>query len=114
MTTRNDAYEFARRSRRNLTYIEESARRGAEVHVVTQFALSLLGLVVFPREKKLVLEAAERMTLSELGPTWGHWQVELDDPAKPTLTLLDILEHLRNAVAHAESFSRPTVETSTT
>jgi hypothetical protein len=45
--TRNSTLEFARRTRSNLQVIEEVVERDpdADAHVVTQLALSLLGIV---------------------------------------------------------------------
>jgi hypothetical protein len=99
--TRNEAIEFARRTRRNLEAIEEAAESGAEVHVVTQLALSLLGLVVFPKEK-LLLEGARRKTLPEMKEEgWPTWVITRDDDKKrPTTTLFDIVAHVRNAASH--------------
>jgi hypothetical protein len=102
INTRNDALEFARRARTNLRFIEEAAAHnpGTDVHVVTQLALSLLGMVVFPQEK-LLLDRIQEVTLDSLaGEGWPVWQIRLQDPSRPTLTLGDLIWHLRNAVAH--------------
>jgi len=45
--SRNHALTFAQRTRENLLHIERAAKAGDDVHVVTQLAISLLGLVVF-------------------------------------------------------------------
>jgi hypothetical protein len=98
--TRNEALEFARRTRRNLDFIEKAKSEGAQVHVVTQLTISLLGLVVFPKEK-LLLDEAKTKTITDIpAEGWPVWTITLDDPAKPTMNLADILRHLRNAVAH--------------
>jgi hypothetical protein len=65
MNTRNEALEFARRTRRNLEFIEKAKGEGASVHVVTQLTVSLLGLVVFPKER-LLLDQAERKTIADM------------------------------------------------
>ncbi len=44
---RNDAIVFARHTRVNLEYIESARQAQADVHLITQLANSLLGLVVF-------------------------------------------------------------------
>jgi len=72
---RNDALEFAKATRQNLKFIEKSKDRGYDVHVVTQLVLSLLGLVVFPKEKlSLLADEVKQMTIprmaSEGWPTW--------------------------------------------
>ncbi len=99
-SSRNEALEFARRARHNLEFIVQAAGRGDDVHVVTQLTLSLLGMVVFPREK-LLLEAIKETPLSSLAKEgWPSWTITRDDSAQPTRTLGDILKHVRNAVAH--------------
>lgn len=99
--TRNEALEFAKRTRRNLDFIENAAKQHpSQVHVVTQLTLSLLGLIVFPKEK-LLHEDASRMTIEEMQEEgWPTWTITLDEPKKPTRTLWDIVRHLRNAIAH--------------
>lgn len=100
INSRNEALEFARRTRRNLEFIEDAAARQADVHVVTQLTLSLLGLIVFPKEK-LLLDETERKTVAAMASEgWPTWTITRDEGKKPTGTLADILKHLRNAVAH--------------
>jgi len=101
--SRNEALEFARRARCNLDFIEDAAEghASAEVHVVTQLVLSLLGMVVIPKEKLLLDEIAktELSVLAQKG--WPRWKITLDgDSKRPTYTLGRLLEHIRNAVAH--------------
>ncbi len=60
---RNKTEIFAGRVLKNLRYIMGQRKNGADVHEVTQLAVSLLGLVVFPWEKG-ALERA-RITESE-------------------------------------------------
>ena len=48
LSPRGTSEGFAQRTRKNLLYIEEASRSGADVHAVTQIVNSLLGLVVFP------------------------------------------------------------------
>jgi len=103
---RNEALEFARRTRHNLEYVEAVAAQQTQgtrhVHVVTQLTLSLLGLVVFPREK-LFLECAEKMTFERMASGgWPQWNISKDDcPGRPTTTLKALLDRLRNAICHA-------------
>jgi hypothetical protein len=65
INTRNEALEFARRTRRNLEFIEMAKETGEHVHVVTQLTISLLGLVVFPKER-LLLDQAKAKTLAAM------------------------------------------------
>ena len=67
---------------------------------MTQLTISLLGLVVFPKER-LLLEQAAATTIADMhAKGWPTWTIMLDDQEKPTTTLAHILKHLRNAVAH--------------
>jgi len=98
--TRNEAIEFSRRTKINLEFIEQAKNRGERVHEVTQLALSLLGLIVFPKEQ-LLLDKIDRMSLDDLtAQGWPKWQVTLDSGNKPTKTLGLLVWHLRNAISH--------------
>jgi len=98
--TRNEALEFARRTRRNLEYIEKASEEDHPVHPVTQLTLSLLGLVVFPKEK-LYLEEAKAMTVDKLRANgWPEWTISLDNTDERSENLWVILWHLRNATCH--------------
>ncbi|HUB19622.1 MAG TPA: HEPN family nuclease [Acidobacteriaceae bacterium] len=100
--TRNEALEFAKRTRRNLAFIENAAKEQADVHVVTQLTLSLLGLVVFPREKMLFAHA-EKVTIDKMiAEGWPRWSISKDDRRHDRTTNLKVLlERLRNAICHA-------------
>src|SRR5436190_17928665 len=100
VNTRNQALELARRTRRNLEFIEEAAGRQFDVHVVTQLTLSLLGLVVFPKEKLLLDETKRKTVATMTSEGWPTWTITRDEGKKQTKTLADILKHVRNAVAH--------------
>ena len=50
LPSRNNPSGFAERTRKNLELIERAYSVGADVHVVTQLMLSLLGIIVFPWE----------------------------------------------------------------
>jgi hypothetical protein len=96
--SRNDALGFAQRTRKNLAYIKLACDDGEDVHVVTQLVNSLLGLVVFFRERHL-LEFAASMPLANLEKKgWPHVTITMG--AEECSTLKDFVSHLRNAVAH--------------
>ncbi len=79
-----------------MAYIEAAYADGDDVHVVTQLTLSLLGLVVFPMERK-VIEHVAKLELSELAsPGWPQWKFELGSAN----TLGQLMRYLRNAIAH--------------
>jgi len=110
--TRNDVQEFGRRTRRNLEFIETAKQNDpdARVHVVTQLTLSLLGIVIFPYEKRAELkQAIFDKTIAEIqSEGWLGWSITLDRPTRPkngrppklTTTLEDLLRHVRNAAVH--------------
>jgi hypothetical protein len=54
LNTRNETHEFARRTSANLDFIERAKVHSAQVHLVAQLTILLLGLVVFPEEKLLL------------------------------------------------------------
>ena len=84
--TRNEAVEFARRTKVNLEFIEQAKDRGERVHEVTQLALSLLGLIVFPKEQ-LLLDEIDSISLDDLtAEGWPKWQMTLDSGKEPTKT----------------------------
>ena len=94
--SRNNALGFAARTRKNLDHIEKAYARNVDVHVITQLANSLLGLIVFPKEKNFYshVKALELQQLEAQG--WPQWQIWKGE----RLTLGDLVDHLRNAVAH--------------
>ena len=94
--SRNESSGFARRTLKNLEYIEEARRAGQDVHVVTQRVLSLLGLIVFPWEQGFgaSIKSLNLNRLVEEG--WPRWDIL----AGRATTLGDLVRHLRNAVAH--------------
>lgn len=63
---RNEAYEFAVRTRRNLLAIEKAKTASEPVHVVVQLTNSLLGLIVFPKEKELFKGPSRRTSTTWL------------------------------------------------
>jgi hypothetical protein len=102
--TRNEAEEFARRTRKNLQFVVHSKQTGADVHVVTQLTASLLGLIVYPWEKQFA-QTVHSVVLSDLeSEGWPHWNISLG--AEHCRTLGQLAHRLRNAIAHRRiSFS---------
>ena len=96
LNPRNHALGFAERTRKNLLYIESARQAGADVHEVTQLGTPLLGLVVFPKERKLdaCIENLDWAKLCADG--WPQWQFVLGG----CNTLGELVGHLRNAAAH--------------
>jgi hypothetical protein len=95
---RNQVAEFARRTWKNFEYIESALGNGADVHVITQLANSMLGLVVFPWEKRIQAKIAKQ-TLADLALK-GWPQLKMEGAKCETLGKL--VKRLRNAFAHRE------------
>jgi hypothetical protein len=96
VANRNNALKFAERTFKNLRFLQGAHERGEDVHVVTQLANSLLGLVVFPWERHFVrhIEGLQLVNLHAQG--WPEWNVTLGRCS----TLGELARHLRNAAAH--------------
>jgi hypothetical protein len=99
MHGRNHPLGFAERTSKNLQHIEAVYGK-ANIHVVTQVANSLLGLIVFPWEKRLKKGLAKDVARKKLKALakqgWPEWKINLGTSE----TLGDLVRHLRNAVAH--------------
>ena len=94
--SRNNALVFAEYALKNLEFIEKAFSDDADVHVVTQLACSLLGLIVFPQEKHFV-DTVASLTLGELvRKGWPQWEISVGTCE----TLGKLVWHLRNAVPH--------------
>lgn len=95
---RNVALEFAKRTRKNLLFIEQSRQDGCDVHEVTQLINSMLGLIVFPREEhfenkimQLKLDDLVKQGWPRINSTKGKAKCK---------TLGNLLRLLRNSMAH--------------
>jgi hypothetical protein len=101
LRVRNDPLGFAHRTLKNLENIERAFEVGADVHVVTQVMLSLLGLVVFPWEKR----SFERLLTWSIGTSLVGadryvWTITKDTYPEKCDSIGQLLRHLRNAVSH--------------
>lgn len=96
LSSRSGSLGLAERTRKNLLFIEAAFRDGADVHVVTQVILSLLGLAIFPWERhfKLYMNDVPLADLYEEG--WPQWNIALGSSE----TLSELVHRLRNATAH--------------
>ena len=89
--------EFAERTRKNLHVIEELQNNGEEAYEVTQLVNSMLGLLVFPRER--FVEHIPETPLSELQA--GGWPIPRVSGGFPQARdLRELVRYLRNAIAH--------------
>lgn len=96
MNARNDALGLAERTRKNLSHIENAYAEGADVHVITQLANSLLGLIVFPWERHFAQQVAQvSLTVLE-GDGWPMWEITQGYAN----SLGQLIRCLRNGIAH--------------
>jgi HEPN family protein len=96
--TRNEAEEFAVRTRKNLEYVINGWKQTHDVHVVTQLTVSLLGLIVYPWEKQFA-QRIQSLELNKLeAEGWPNWNISLGE--EHSRTLGQLANRLRNAVAH--------------
>lgn len=96
LNPRTRSLGFAERTKKNLVFIEGAFREGADVHVVTQVILSLLGLVVFPWERHVEIRI-NNVPLRELHEEgWPRWNIAVGTSG----TLSELVHRLRNATAH--------------
>ena len=128
MKTRNTTMGFARRTLKNLDYINGAFKRDdaiyrkkngdyeRKLHLVTQVMTSLLGLVVLPQERGRTYDIWKKeiweVTLEELSkegwPKWHIWRRkvrkkhtgEWEAQTGETETLGQLMYHVRNAAAH--------------
>ena len=97
LASRNDSEGFALRTLKNLEYLERKrSEERADVHLITQLTISLLGLIVFPWERKFK-DHLKDVKLSTLG--WPRWDIWKDDKGDCD-TLEKLVFHIRNGVAH--------------
>jgi HEPN pEK499 p136 len=97
---RGETEGFAQRTRKNLDFIVRvHDEHHADVHVVTQVVLSLLGIVVFPFER---MAAGQQLDwdMKELEAAgWPRWRCAAGSPR--TATLWSLIRNLRHATAHS-------------
>ena len=96
LNSRSRSLGFAERTKKNLLFIEAAFSEGADVHVVAQVILSLLGLVVFPWERhfKTRMDDVPLDDLYKEG--WPQWNIAVGSSG----TLSELVRPLRNATAH--------------
>jgi len=100
MDYKNLVRDFVIRTRKNLDYIEETVRTDpeAEVYEVTQLVNSMLGMIVFPKER--YFEHIPENPLEELQKE--GWVIpEVTGNFKQVNNLRQLMRHLRNSIAHS-------------
>lgn len=99
--SRNHPPTFAANTRANLNHIGEARVAGDNtVHEVTQIANSMLGLIIFPFERKTIPNRIKKLKLYDLVKQgWPCWTFET---GSETETLGCLIHHLRNAAAHGK------------
>jgi hypothetical protein len=91
--------EFAMRTKDNLIIIEDLSKINSEVNAyeVTQLINSMLGLLVFPKEK--YINAIPEIILSDL--VKAGWAVpEVKGSFPQANNLRELIRYMRNAIAH--------------
>jgi len=90
--------EFIARTQKNLIAIECLKEKGGEVYEVTQLLNSMLGLLIFPKERRLYEKIQPKSwdTMVEEG-----WPLPSGDNAHVS-DLEELIRHMRNAVAHCK------------
>lgn len=100
---RNTLTGIAARVHKNLVFITFARNMGADVHVVTQLLISLLGLIVFPVQalREYDPKSLTTVLLSDLeAQGWPEWMFTINQ----SRDLDNLLMHLRNAVSHHRIF----------
>lgn len=93
------------RIRKNLLYVEQARSDGADVHIITNRMLSLLGLLVVRRPGEPD-HASSGISLDDLKRQgWPRWHITLDEDGNGKTETLDVLlRHFRNALAHGRFY----------
>lgn len=89
--------DFAKRTRANLDLIEKHAANGDEAYEVTQLVNSLLGLLVFPRER--FMNRIPETPLSELHES-GWPRLTITHGETECQTLRELTSKLRHSISH--------------
>jgi len=94
---RNETEGLAERTWTNFLLIERTFTENDEGHVVTQLVCSLLGLVVFPWERRVLDHANSERLEKLIGEGWPQWEF-VEGGCQ---TLGDLIRNLRHGVAHS-------------
>lgn len=100
---------IARRTRKNLDYIYEQKKRGADVEEFTQLLNSILGMLILPREEyfnshfrsgnEVTWQNLEEMGLERLDITEKQLCTESPN-LKPAESFSQLITNMRHAFAH--------------
>jgi hypothetical protein len=89
---------FTRRVRKNTDFLVCAFEAGEDVHIVTQFVLSLLGLIIFPYEELVRHDSFPVKAMKEFDDKgWPKFELLRGEEFE---TLNELLKHLRDAVSH--------------
>ena len=101
MISRNKAMGIVERTHKNLVYMRDARKSGADIHEVTHLFNSLLGLIVIPWERELKGIDVLDIPMEDLHDQgWPNIVLLCDEYPNKTKTLKVLVKHLRNAVAH--------------
>ncbi|SFG37312.1 HEPN family nuclease [Neptunomonas qingdaonensis] len=96
MDYENVVRDFAKRTRKNLEYIEQGKKEGNEVYEITHLINSCLGLLVLPHEN--YINSIPTTSLDKLKDQ--GWVVPQTINGTQPNDLKDLIRLLRNGVAH--------------
>jgi len=102
-------WDFAQRTRQNLDYIEKAQNDGHDVFEITQLVISVLGLLLFPKER--YFNSIPRKSLDMLKED-GWPDIKVVGDFESHKNLRELIRYLRNAIAHfnIEFISDPTYQ----
>lgn len=107
--SRNDPLGFAKRTWKNLEFIENAYSNhnsNPDVHVVTQIVNSMLGLIVFPyasqfdSRAELIFKKVGCLRLDNLDSNLQLWNVQENTYNEKCEVLGDLIKHIRNGASH--------------
>jgi HEPN family protein len=106
---RNTIEGFSRRVQKNSDYLFKQYNDGEDVHIVTHFMISLLGLIIFPYEAMTRVKAFPSLEMKMLNTERG-WPRFKMLRGTDFATLDELIKHLRDAISHYQIEFQPSNE----
>lgn len=107
--SRNDPLGFAKRTLKNLQFIENACsdhNSNPDVHVVTQIVNSMLGLIVFPHASQFdsqaepIFKKVGGLELENLDSNLRKWNIQENTYNEKCEILGNLIKHIRNGASH--------------
>lgn len=97
---RQFVFQFAKRTKCNLDIMDNALKEGKEVYEVTQLVSSLMGLIVFPKERSVTIKdlTIQKAILNICRP---NTQIKT---GKKQLSLNEYIKYMRHALSHCHVF----------